>query len=206
MYLNDKYNMGLLILFHLLIVAIIKIFGFIYIVKPAIQQQIKNLNNSLPKLNENTLNKLGIKHDKALTGSISSVFQIIMESNKKLGSLFDVLNEMYITEVSTKLQNYLRNKQMEDELKTDQKNQKFYFKSFVFITAFIGAIFTWYVIHMNYKKVKTNLPELILGNIIPITIISVFEYYFLTQVVLKYKITGKYGLLYEILNKLYYKN
>jgi hypothetical protein len=204
--MNDNYNMGLLILFHLLIVAILKIFGFIYIIKPAITKQIKDIEYLLPELNEKLLNNLDIEHNKALNGNIGSVLQIVMENNQKLASLFNALNEMYATKVSSKLQNYLENQQLEDELNIYKKKQKFNLKIFIIITAVIGAIFTWYVIHMKYKKVKTDLPELILGNIIPITIISVFEYYFFTQVVLKYKITGKYGLLYEILNKLYYKN
>jgi hypothetical protein len=206
MYLNDKYNMGLLIMFHLLIVAILKILGFIYVIKPAIKQQIKELEKSLPELNKKTLDYLGIKHNDALNGSISSVFQIVMESNKKIGSLFDALNEMYATKVSNKLEDYLHNQELENELENDKKNQQFSFKVFIIITAIIGAIFTWYIIHMKYKKLKTDLPELIIGNIIPITIISVFEYYFFTNIVLNYKITGKYGLLYETLNKLYYTN
>ena len=61
-YINENYNIGLLILINLLLILILKLYIFYFVLKPTIQKHLKNITKDLPILNEDTLNSYGIYH------------------------------------------------------------------------------------------------------------------------------------------------
>lgn len=203
MYINENYNMGLLILFHLLLVAILKIVMFQYIIKPLIKQYMTKIENDLPKLNEKTLEKYNIYYNENLNNSINSVLQVLVKYSKQLYTFIYSLNNINDNNISPKLNEYLANKQTENELEIEIKNQQFNYNIFITLTAILATIVTWYFIQLKHQQQYFNILELILGNIIPLIMIFVFEIYFIKNIAINYKINGESGILYQILTKLY---
>ena len=205
MYINENYNLGLLILFHLLLVAILKIVMFQYVIKPSIKEYMENVTKKLPDLNEETLNKYGIYHNDIISEATNSGLQVLINNNEQLRKLVDTVNELYDNKVSPKLEQYLKDKQLEDDIQNKFHNQRFYYKVFIAITVILATIVTWYVMHLKYKNVHADVTELFLGNVIPLGMIFIFEMFFIINIAMKYKVTGKHGLLYDTLHKLYVK-
>jgi hypothetical protein len=203
MYDNENYNIGLLVLFHLLLVAILKLVMFYYVIKPAVKKHMKKISHDLPQLNEKTLDKYGIYHNQIIADNFSSVAQIIIQNNDTLASLINSLNELYDDQISPGLESYFKDKYIEDDIEKQQKIQGFNLKIFIVIIAILATIFIWYIIHMKSKNIEIDLMGLILGNIIPLSIIFMFEYYFIENIAVNYMVLGKSGFLYEILHKLY---
>lgn len=203
MYINENYNMGLLILFHLLLVAFLKIIMFNYVIKPLIKEYMEDIEKGLPQLNEETLDKYGIYHNDALSNNFNSGLQVLIKNNEPLSNLSDFMNELYDNNISSNLKTYIETKQLEDDIENDERNQRFYYRVFIGITVILTAIVIWYIVHLKHKHVKADIPELILGNIIPLSIIFFFEIYFIKNIAIKYKVTGKHGLLHDTLKKLY---
>ena len=201
--ISENYNIGLLILFHLLIVTVLELIIFYYVVNPAIKKHMKKLSKDLPKLNEETLNKYGIYHNQTISDSFSSISQVAIQNNQELTNLMGSLKEMESDGISPNLQTYFNEKSIEYEKYRKEKTQSFYMKISFVIIALLATIVVWYLIHMKNKQIKANTHELVLGNIIPLTIIFIFELYFIQNIAVKYKVMGSNGFLYEILNTLY---
>lgn len=203
MYINENYNLGLLVLFHLLLVAILKIILFIYVIKPIVQKHMKKLYNDLPELNEDTLDKFGIYHNDTLSTSLISIINGIIKNNEHLSMLSTGVNEIYENHVSDNIKKYFEKKIEDDKLKQKEKEQLFNYRIFLILTAILATIVTWYIIHLKHKNIKADIPELVLGNIIPLIMIFAFEIYFINTIAVNYKVVGKIGFLHETLKQLY---
>lgn len=204
--ISENYNIGLLILIHLLIVAVLELIIFFYVIKPAVKKHMKKLSKDLPKLNEETLNTYGIHHNQTISDSFSSVAQIPIQDNQELATLMNSIKGLEGQEISNNLQSYFGNKANEYEKELEEKTQSFYLKVLFVIIALVTSIIIWNMIYKKNKNVKADIPELVLDNVIPLTIIFIFELYFIQNIAIKYKVMGQNGFLYEILDKLYPMN
>lgn len=200
---NHLYNLISLVLFHLLLVAVGKLLFFEYVIKPSIQSHIKKLKHKLPVLDENTLKEYGIDHHPQLVALIYQVAKTLANSNDDVSQFLNQISELYDGKMSATLQKFLKNKVATEELDIKKKQYQSHLKMMMLVSAIIATIFVWFIIHFNISHIKTDWAEMILGNIIPITIIFSFEIFFFKQVAIKYQIMGETELLYRSLKKIY---
>lgn len=198
-HINENYNIGLLILVHLLLVVVLELFIFYFVLKPTIEKHMKKLADDLPKLDEETLNSYGIYHSPLYGTIVNNVFK----NNETVTKILDTIENVSEDAMSNELKDYFNKKQIEYKLKEQENSTNIKFKLWYIMISVLMTIIVWYIIHMNHKHIKTDIPDLILGNLIPLTMIFVFELYFIQNIAVYYKVMGKHGFLYTVLNRLY---
>lgn len=198
-YINENYNIGLLILVHLLLVVILELYIFYYVLKPTIKKHMKYITDDLPKFNEETLNNYGIYHNK-----FSNVlFNKLLNENQSVNQLFDIIDDIKKGYIPVDIESYFDKKGLEYKEKEHENSTKMKYKIWYIIIAILMTICVWYIIYMKYKSVNVDIIELILGNIIPLTIIFIFELYFIKNITTHYIVMGKHEFLYTILDRIY---
>jgi hypothetical protein len=202
MHINEKYNLGLLVLFHLFLIIIVEWVFFQYMVIPTIHQHIEHLGDKLLYLDETTLKKYGIKHDKTVVNTIYSLSKSLANKNDKLFEWFNHLSQVNET-LPPFFETNIKQNGIAEEIQNNKKKFNANVKIFAIFLGIIIMIAIWIFIHSNTKHIKINWVELILGNIIPISIILAFELYFINNIIKHYKVMSHHGFIHECLSKIY---
>jgi len=203
MNLNKKYNLGLLILFHLFLVAIVEWLFFQYVVIPIVQDNIKDIGDQFPHLDEKTLKDYGIPHNEAMLGAIYSAAQTLTNKNDVMSQFLASTSDIYQNNISPQIRNYIEEKKLKEEINNQDSKYKTHIKIFFIFALIICMLIFWFYIYGKSKGIEADWVELTLGNIIPIIMILSFEYYFVNNIVSQYKITSPSGFTYECLTSLY---
>ena len=198
-HINENYNIGLLMLVHLFLVVVLELVIFYFVLKPAIEKHMKKLADDLPKLDEETLKNYGIYHSPIYATIIKNVFK----NNESLTKLLEMVNDENEGSIPDEIKAYFNKKEIKDKIREQKSSTNIKLKLWYIMISVLMTIIVWYVIHMNHKHIKTDIPELILGNLIPLTMIFIFELYFIQNIAVKYKVMGEHGFLYTVLNRLY---
>lgn len=203
MNLNKRYNLGLLVLFHLLLVSIIEWGFFKFIIIPTIQKHMEELDHYLPHLDEKTLNDFGITHNQTIVDAMYSAAQTFTNQNDTLSDFFTLLSNIQHNTISPQIKKIFNSSQLKEKIDSRNSQFKTNVKIFLIFIAILTVIIGWYFVYGNHKNIHADWGELLIGNILPVSLILAFELYFVENIVTKYRVMGEYGFLYECLKELY---